>query len=169
MMSRAIFLFCLSTLTACASVPGRSPAPVQRSEPVAERPSERTSETEMPVLTGPMPRPETAPEPFPDTSRPSPLPAPAPAEQPATPTSTLLASVDDALLAGDLERAAALSDRALRISPRDPLLWYRRASISYQQQRYSEANGFARRALSFAGQDAALTHQINTLLELTSR
>jgi len=80
-----------------------------------------------------------------------------------------MASVDDAIASGDLERAAALADRALRISPRDPLLWYQRARISYQQQRYSEASGFARRALSFAGADAALTRDINLLLELTNR
>jgi tetratricopeptide (TPR) repeat protein len=65
---------------------------------------------------------------------------------------------------GDLERAAALSERALRISPRDAYLWYRLANIRYVQRQYSEAEGFARRALSFAGNDSALTQQINQLL-----
>jgi hypothetical protein len=150
-------LVCLSLLTACATTaPGQPPAPVERSEPAS------------------IPRPETPPEPFvgPPASAPAPVivPAPAPAEPaPATPASTLMASVDEAVASGDLERAAALADRALRISPRDPLLWYQRARISYQQQRYNEASGFARRALSFAGSDAGLVRDINLLLELTNR
>jgi Flp pilus assembly protein TadD len=81
-----------------------------------------------------------------------------------TPASTLLASVDQAIADGDLERAAAVSERALRISPRDAYLWYRLASIRYQQQRYGEAEGFARRALSFAGNDGDLSREINNLL-----
>jgi hypothetical protein len=159
-----IYRFCcavsLCLLTACASVvPSQPPAPVERSEPA------QTS------------RPETPPEPFvgPPAADSAPVirpttPAPEPvAPAPATPASTLMASVDDAIASGDLERAAALADRALRISPRDAYLWYQRARISYQQQRYNEAHGFARRALSFAGSDATLTRDINLLLEQPPR
>lgn len=81
------------------------------------------------------------------------------------PAASLLASVDEALAAGELERAAALCERALRISPRDGYLWYRLASIHYRQQNYSEAIGFARRALSFSGSDRDLTDAGNTLIE----
>jgi tetratricopeptide (TPR) repeat protein len=80
----------------------------------------------------------------------------------------LLASVDQAMAAGDLERAAALSERALRISPRDAYLWYRLANIRYAQRQYSDAEGFARRALSFAGSNRELTQQINQLLAQVS-
>lgn len=81
------------------------------------------------------------------------------------PAMALLASAESAIAAGDLERAAALCERALRITPRDGYLWYRLAAIHYQQQKYDEATGFARRALSFAGSDQALTQDINVLLE----
>jgi hypothetical protein len=83
---------------------------------------------------------------------------------PATPSSTLLAAVDAAVAVGDLERAAALCERALRISPRDGYLWLRLATIRAQQGRRSEAAGFARRALSFATTDVDLENQINGLL-----
>jgi cytochrome c-type biogenesis protein CcmH/NrfG len=76
-----------------------------------------------------------------------------------------MASVDTAIAAGELERAAALCERALRISPRDAAVWYRLASIRYQQQRYGEAADTARRALSFAGGNAALSRDINRLLQ----
>jgi len=81
------------------------------------------------------------------------------------PASSLLASVDQALAAGELERASALCERALRISPRDGYLWYRLANIHYRQQNYSEAIGFARRALSYAGSDRELLDAGNTLIE----
>lgn len=84
---------------------------------------------------------------------------------PATPTATLLVAVDAAIAAGELERAAALCERALRISPRDAYLWYRLASIHMQQQRYADAEGVARRALSFARSDAQLSQSINNLLQ----
>jgi len=81
-----------------------------------------------------------------------------------SPASALLASVDTAMAEGELERAAALAERALRISPRDGYLWYKLASIRYQQARYSDAVGFAQRALSFAGTDRILSDASNTLL-----
>lgn len=83
---------------------------------------------------------------------------------PASASSTLLASVDAAIASGDLERAAALSERALRINPRDALFWYRLAAVRARQGRATEAEGFARRALTYSASDEALTRQINTLL-----
>lgn len=91
-----------------------------------------------------------------------------PAATAATPAASLLASVDSAIAAGDLEGAAATAERALRISPRDAYLWYRLAAIRYQQQRYTDADGFARRAQSFAGQNRELSRDINTLLSAIS-
>lgn len=83
----------------------------------------------------------------------------------SAPAMALLESAESAIAAGDLERAAALCERALRITPRDGYLWYRLAAIRYQQRNYDDATGFARRAASFAGPDNALTQDINVLLE----
>lgn len=157
MMLRVLLLITSALLTACASyIPvNEQPAPVERSEPDTEA---------MPGLVGP---------PAPSSERPSAPSSPTPAsprEAPAaTASSTLLASVDAAITEGDLERAAAISERALRISPRDAVIWFRLANIRFQQQQYIEASGLARRALSYVGSDAALRHQINDFLDRVNR
>lgn len=110
------------------------------------------------------PRDSVPPAPVPQDSRPS-NPVYTQPQQAGTPASALLASVDSAIAEGELERAAALAERALRISPRDAYLWYRLADIRYQQERYTDAAGFAQRALSFAGSDRELTREINGLLD----
>lgn len=166
MIQRLILLFAFSVLAACAS--NSMPAPVQTSDPAAVRsapgrgpaPAEPAPapRTEAPVST---PSPSPAPVPAPTQIPTTPMP---PAATAATPAASLLASVDSAIAAGDLEGAAATAERALRISPRDAYLWYRLAAIRYQQQRYTDADGFARRALSFAGQNRELSQDINTLL-----
>lgn len=167
MMPRMLLLTSLAMLTACANYApigtGRTdPAPVERSEP---------AQVSEPDIVGP-PLPPPRDEQRSGTSVPgsdrTPVPEapmPAPQRAPATASSTLLASVDAALAEGDLERAAAISERALRISPRDAYLWYRLASIRYQQQNMADARGFAQRALSYAGSDAALRRDIAALLQ----
>lgn len=166
MSLRILLLLSCSILSACTGLSsGRGiPAPVesrdgtsaiQRSEAVDLQgvlPATQAQDSgEIPALMRPVPEDSAVPEDI----RPS---------QPATPSSTLLAAVDAAVAAGDLERAAALCERALRISPRDGYLWLRLASVRAQQGRRSEAAGFARRALSFAATDLDLENQINGLL-----
>lgn len=151
-MLRLLLLLVLATLNACASLdPPATPAPVETREvPRTAAPAAA------PVVRSPLPDSSEA-----RGSAPEPPPAP---PAPATPASTLLAQVDAAITAGELERAGALCERALRIAPRDAQLWYKLASIRLQQLRYDDADGTARRALSFAGADAALTRAINALL-----
>jgi hypothetical protein len=150
---RALVLVSITLLGACSSLreAGTESVPVETLEPPPGTPA----------IVGP-PVPAAAPITV------VPLPAPAapavPPPPPVTPATTLLASVDAAIAAGELERAAALCERALRITPRDGQLWYKLASIRFQQQRYADAAGFARRALSFAAADQALTAQGKALL-----
>lgn len=167
MLHRMTPVLLLSLLSACATgnvvrapVSTSAPAVVNESSQPAPEPVATPSAVTIPAPV----RVEPQPAPRPPVPEPTPLPAPERSPDPATPASALLASVDEAMAAGDLERAAAISERALRISPRDPWLWFRLASIRYQQRQYSEAEGFARRALSFAGNDRSLTAQINQLL-----
>ncbi|MGA0806830.1 MAG: tetratricopeptide repeat protein [Pseudohongiellaceae bacterium] len=97
---------------------------------------------------------------------PEPAATPAPQTAPATPTQSLLAAVDAAMASGDLERAAALCERALRIAPRDGQLWLKLGTIRQRQGRTDDARGFAQRALSLAAGDAQLERQSRVLLEL---
>lgn len=160
MMKNVLLILTLGLLTACSGNMGRGiPAPVETRGQVIRAP---TPEPVQPPVVGRVIEPiigrETPPvEVIPPSEpvRPS---------TPATPVATLMASVDTAVAAGELEQAAALCERALRISPRDGYVWYRLASIRFQQQRYSDADGFARRALGFAGGDRGLVQAIDSLL-----
>lgn len=170
MMWRLVFVLAISTLTACASSGRGIPAPVEsRNEADNVRETVITAPVVAPsgaTISTPIQRGEIRPNTQPSSpTRPPVTVAPIEPERPTTASSTLLAGVDAAIAQGDLERAAALCERALRITPRDALLWYRLASVRAQQGRSSEAEGFAQRALSFSIGDAALTRQINTLLE----
>ncbi|HDZ08189.1 tetratricopeptide repeat protein [Pseudohongiella sp.] len=161
MMLRVLLLITSGLLTACAGYQpvSQQPAPVERSEP---------DTVNTPALVGPpppssgqsVPRASTPSSPSPESPRDT---------VPATASSTLLASVDAAIAAGDLERAAAVSERALRISPRDAIIWYRLADVRYRQQQYADARGLARRALSYAGSDALLRQQISDFIEQLNR
>jgi tetratricopeptide (TPR) repeat protein len=156
-MIRLSLLLVLALLGACSSLrdPNLPPVPVE---------SIGTGSTQPTGGGPPLPPPdqtELRREPLPE-----PIPSTPPVETapPATPASTLLTSVDQAIAAGELDRAAALCERALRISPRDGHLWYKLATIRYMQDRLADAQGFARRALSFAGPDAQLARDSNALL-----
>ena len=168
MILRISVVLSFSILTGCATYgTGRGiPAPVESrstSGTIVQQQSSTVNDDSSGISTGQR-------NDFPQTEIPparSPAivtPAPSEPSAPASASSTLLAGVDAAIADGDLERAAALSERALRINPRDALFWYRLASVRAQQGRDSEAEGFARRALSYSADDAALTRQINTLL-----
>jgi hypothetical protein len=153
-MLRILLLVSVAVLSACTSLqpPQSTPAPVENRDVPPAAP---------PVLPPPSSRP-LPPEPSPPVATEQ---EPAPQPPRATPSSTLLASVDTAVAAGQLEQAAALCERALRISPRDGHLWYRLATIRYQQERFTDAAGLARRAMSFAGPDAKLAEDSRRLLQ----
>ncbi|MCB1670570.1 MAG: tetratricopeptide repeat protein [Gammaproteobacteria bacterium] len=157
MLSRLPLLLSLSIMSACATYnTGR--VPVSTSSPTVQRETPAVSGGQRSQPSVSPAQENVPPEPVPESSR-----------EPATPASTLMVSVDDAIAAGDLERAAAISERALRISPRDAYLWYRLADIRYQQGQYTNAEGFARRAQSFAGDDRNLSQDINLLLSRISQ
>lgn len=164
-MLRILWILSFSILSACATYStGRTmPAPVESRESsnTIDSQQSNTSRVES-IPSAPVERRDTPPAQTPSTSNPI-IVTPAPSE-PASASSTLLAGVDAAIADGDLERAAALCERALRINPRDALFWYRLADVRAQQGRNNEAEGFARRALSYSSGDAALSGQINTLL-----
>jgi hypothetical protein len=151
-MFRLLLIASLVFLTACTSLrPPENRAPVETREVVpgsapASIPGDR------PVVGPPLP-----PDFEPRGSAPSAAP-------PAPPTAALLTQLDAAMAAGEIDRAGALAERALRITPRDAQTWYTLANIQFQQHRYADAEGSAQRALSFAGDNAALVRRINTLL-----
>ncbi|HWK54374.1 MAG TPA: hypothetical protein VNR18_08395 [Hyphomicrobiales bacterium] len=77
--------------------------------------------------------------------------------------SPLDTDIRQALAVRDYNRAAALTERALRIRPREAGLWYTLATIRLDQGRDAEALGHAQRALSFST-DTAQRRDIEQLL-----
>ncbi|MDY6982529.1 MAG: tetratricopeptide repeat protein [Pseudomonadota bacterium] len=152
-MARLLLLALLASLTACTSLgpPPETPAPVEdRDVPGSTPPA--TVQPERPVVGPPLP-----PDFDPNRSTP---------QTPATPSpaASLLTQVDSAIAAGQLDRAAALAERAIRIAPRDAQAWYSLANVQFRQRRYPDAQGSAQRALSFARGNAQLERAINALL-----
>lgn len=80
--------------------------------------------------------------------------APAASANPAV--VALLDSAQTDAAAGRLPTATASIERALRIEPRNPLLWQELALLKLQQGEYAQAENFAARSNSWAGADKAL-------------
>ena len=173
LLLRGVLIFFLLVLTACTNYPTRR----STSTPSSARggaANTGTATTVLPATTERAANPDLdesrVRDEIPPQAAPSVdgsiyvTPTPSAPVVPKSASAILLEEVDTAVAQGELERAAALVERALRIEPRDAFLWYRLASIRAQQGRASEAAGFARRALSFSTSDPALTQQINALL-----
>lgn len=104
------------------------------------------------------------PPPFPPTTEPvieAPAPAPVPKERPKVPPATL-SPASKALVGqaqaqrrkGDLPGATVSLERALRIEPRNPLLWIEMGRLRMDQRNYPQAEAMGRKALSMAVGDA---------------
>jgi predicted Zn-dependent protease len=79
---------------------------------------------------------------------------PQPATSHATPTSppvvALLGQAEKQANSGDLDAAAASLERAIRIEPRNPLLWYHLATVRLAQQEAAQAEQLAVKSNSLA-------------------
>ena len=58
--------------------------------------------------------------------------------------------------AGRLERAAAMLERALRIEPRNAVIWHRLAQIRLEQNEFRQASSLAAKSNTLASGDARL-------------
>lgn len=103
-----------------------------------------------------------APEPFSAPSQPAPSPAPA-GEQPADVSPqgnpavvALLDSAADYVSAGELEKAAASLERALRIEPKNAGIWHDLGQIRLHQRQYQQAESMASKSNSLAGNNNSL-------------
>lgn len=127
-----------------------------------------------PSTTAPVP--STAPPPAVAVIRPVPdlgEAPPAPAEPlPAPRTAPPVSSASQALLtqsrghqaAGRYEQAAASIERALRIEPRQPVLWLELGNIRLKEGDFAQAESMGRKALSLATGDATLTARAEQLI-----
>jgi predicted Zn-dependent protease len=58
--------------------------------------------------------------------------------------------------AGQREAAGASLERALRIEPRNPWLWYELAQLRLAQGQYAQAVSLSHKSISFSGRDKSL-------------
>ena len=137
MHTRLLPVLCFSLLSACAGLDGGRgiPAPVEdrTGQPAQSLPASPPPPASVPARTNPartvVPGIDDLPPRNVTPGIPSPAPAPVPVTpaptvpaMPSTPSEALLLEVDAALANGDLERAAAVAERAVRIAPRSQVV-----------------------------------------------
>ncbi len=137
-------------LSACATqtTSTRYPPVVDRSPPPAET------------------FPGTAPDAIPPRTSVTAVPT-APSGGPAV--IALLERADQQYMDQDLDAAAASLERALRIEPRNPLLWHRLASVRLDQGQIDQAMQMAAKSNSLAGSNHSLMARNWQLISLAYR
>jgi tetratricopeptide (TPR) repeat protein len=82
---------------------------------------------------------------------------------------TLLESAGRHADAGELDKAAAALERALRIDPRNASVWHDLGEVRYYQTEYQQAEALAKRSNSLAGGDSELRVNNWGLIERSRR
>jgi hypothetical protein len=132
-----------------ALVAGRAAPPFQNEPPPPTTPSQTGRGPSLPTV----PPPGSATEPVIQAPAPSPLPKERPKVTPATlsPASRALVSQAQAQRKrGDLPGATVSLERALRIEPRNPLIWIEMGQLRMDQRNFPQAEAMARKALSMS-------------------
>ncbi len=83
-------------------------------------------------------------------------------------SSTLLAQSRAERAAGSLPQAAASIERALRLDPNNAELWVERGELALQTGNPAQAGTMARKALSLAGSNSAVSARAQRLLQAAS-
>lgn len=158
------------TLHGCAT-PGAatSTAPIvdfsQRNKSAAESPESRA--------VAPAPTATATPERHaaPAIESPTPAPPDAPAPRSNAPIAThpaALALLNEAMRqekSGELEVAAAKLERALRIEPRNPLLWHQLAALRLRQGQTQLAANLAQKSNTYVAQDTELAARNQRIID----
>ena len=155
-----------AALAAAVLVAGCVPPDMGRTEPPARTPAPAPA-------PGPSP-PVAVARPVPDVSEAPPAPAePLPLPRTAPPVSSasqaLLTQSRGHSAAGRYEEAAASIERALRIEPRQPVLWLELGNIRLKEGDFAQAESLGRKALSLAIGDEALTARAEQLIATAKR
>jgi uncharacterized protein HemY len=132
-----------------AVVAGCAAPPFQTEPPTPSAPSPSGRGPTVPTV----PPPGSAEEPVIEAPRPTPLPKERPKVAPATLSPASQALVTQAQVQrkrGDLPGATVSLERALRIEPRNPLIWIEMGQLRMDQRNYTQAEAMARKALSMS-------------------
>ena len=148
-------------LVALLLVSGCVPPDFGTPEPVTRTPVPATATAPPPVAVI-SPVPDLPSAPAGSVEPPSPPPRTAPPASAAAQTLLTQSRVHQA--AGNYGQAAASIERALRIDPRQPVLWLELGNIRLKEGDFTQAEGMGRKALSLSAGDAALTAKSEQLI-----
>lgn len=137
----------LSWIHGCAYKSASVYKPTPKAPPIVEpSPAPIAQQAPLPDPEPPMSKRSNAP-PFSDQTRIS------------QPVATLMAKADSELSAGHLDRSAASLERAIRIEPRNPVLWHRLAAIRLRQGHYAQAESMASKSNSLIDANTPLARK----------
>lgn len=122
----------LSLLAGCSATAPKPDSPAQ----VPTAPS-----VNVPQIDAPVPEPQVSPE------------IVAPSRKAVV---ALLARAERDSNVGDYEAAVVSLERALRLAPKDPLLWQRLAEVRLQQGKFAQAEQLAAKSNALVGKDEAV-------------
>jgi hypothetical protein len=148
---RIASILAVALLAGCSTGPRRSlPAPVvgSGSQTGAATGVETAPATEMPDF-----------RPLPKATDPGTAASSSPA------VVALLSGAERKRAGGEFDAAVAALERALRIEPRNALLWHRLALIRFEQKRYTQAMDLAARSNSLPHADARLREANRALIQ----
>lgn len=155
-------LLLLTGLSACSMSPVYSPPVESRTEPREDKQPAESAETEQPQPEEPAAQAsgiEDTPEAVEEST-----PAPAAPFRSKPAVIALLGSARAAQRDGDLPKAQTDLQRAQRIAPRDPNIYFELADTHYQMQEYPLAEQVALKGVSVAGQDRDLLRKFWLLI-----
>lgn len=152
-------LLMLAGLSACGMSPVYAPPVESRTEPPAEEPSSESAETQPSQPAAQTSGIEDAPEAVEESA-----PAPAAPFRSKPAVIALMSSARAAQRDGDLQKAQTDLQRAQRIAPRDPNIYFELADTHYKLQEYPLAEQVALKGVSVAGQDRDLLRQFWLLI-----
>lgn len=138
-------LLSLASLAACTTVQGPTVAPADTTA------TDTTSTTGTTGTTG---APETVTTDEIPAVVNTPVEPPPPSTNPAV--IALLDTASNDATSGRLPTAIASVERALRIEPKNPVLWQKLAKLKLEKGDYQQAENFAARSNSWAGANKAL-------------
>ena len=148
-------------LSGCATAVTTKPVVVHPAPP----PTVHTQPIESPTHEPEVVVPDVVVE---EPARPPNVPLPAYTSAQTTKHPAVLALLSEATRqenSGDLEVAAAKLERALRIEPRNPVLWHHLAAVRLRQGQTQLAISLAQKSNSFAARDTELVARNQRIIE----
>lgn len=152
-------LLMLAGLSACSTSPVYAPPVESRTEPPEQQQPAKAPQAEPSEPAAQTSGIEDTPEAIEETA-----PAPATPFRSKPAVIALLGSARAAQRDGDLQKAQTDLQRAQRIAPRDPNIYFELADTHYKMQEYQLAEQVALKGVSVAGQDRSLLRKFWLLI-----